>query len=111
MVFVLNCIDLFLGLLDHPHDMTTGDLRDTKVEAENFFYDLDLAATLVISSTCYRLHRSALFSVGGNYQGCEYHEGGQNHCGPSWRLLTTSTTTQHIDGSVIYWERVCRVVS
>lgn len=71
---VLYHVDLSAGLLKCPHDMTTGDPRDTEMESENVFCDLVLEATLVISTIFYWFHRSALVTVGGNYQGWEYNE-------------------------------------
>lgn len=67
IVLILHIVDLSLGLLKWLHDMATGDPRDTEVEPDHVFSYLALKATLIISTTLYWFHTSALFNTGEKY--------------------------------------------
>lgn len=89
---VLYHMNLSIGLIKCPHDMTAGDPRDTKVVAEHVFYDLVLEATLVIFTVFFWCPRSALFNVQRNYQGCKYHEDHGKPCGDYHKYLQPCST-------------------
>lgn len=75
-------MDLSMGLLDYPHNMADGFFQSEWSKREQdrsskVFYDPALEVTWLFLQYPIHftsLHRSALFSVWGNTQGCEYQE-------------------------------------